>query len=118
MSVSEWCIYVMTNPAMPGIVKVGGSTCPDARADQLSSGTGIPLPFVVEFTTWVDFGSQTEVIAHRALAEHRVSPSREFFRVSVDEAIEAIHAAALLANWNKAGKEAREQFLERVGASA
>ena len=118
MSVSEWCIYVMSNPAMPGMVKIGGAGHPETRADTLSSNTGVPLPFVVEFSTWVDYGSQTEVIAHRALAEHRVSPSREFFRVSVDEAIEAIHAAALLANWNKAGKEAREQFLERIGVAA
>ena len=42
-------IYVLTNEAMPGLVKIGitGSD-PNSRADQLYT-TGVPVPFTVEF---------------------------------------------------------------------
>ena len=39
----------MSNPAMPGLVKVGFTTdTPDVRARELYT-TGVPLPFKVEF---------------------------------------------------------------------
>ena len=117
MSTSEWCIYVMSNPAMPGIVKIGGSMCPESRRDQLSMNTAVPLPFVLEYSQPAEFGRDTEGLAHIALMDFRISPVREFFKVIVTEAVTAVQHACLLANWNKAGEEAREQFLERIGAA-
>ena len=39
----------MSNPAMPGLLKVGFTTdTPDVRARELYT-TGVPLPFKVEF---------------------------------------------------------------------
>jgi hypothetical protein len=42
-------VYVLTNEAMPGLVKIGmtDDTNPDTRVSQLYS-TGVPLPFEVE----------------------------------------------------------------------
>ena len=39
-------VYVLTNPAMPGIVKIGKTSRSDihARLNELYS-TGVPLPF-------------------------------------------------------------------------
>lgn len=78
---SAWNIYVMSNPSMPGIVKIGGSVCPESRRDQLSANTAVPTPFVLEYVQSVDFGRDTEGTAHLVLAGARVSPTREFFRV-------------------------------------
>jgi hypothetical protein len=48
-------IYVLSNPSMPGIVKVGRTFRePRARAAELSASTGVPTPFKIEATvyTW------------------------------------------------------------------
>ena len=42
-------VYVLSNPRMPGLVKVGCSTRPvDERVAELNSATAVPAPFVVE----------------------------------------------------------------------
>jgi hypothetical protein len=39
-------VYVLTNEAMPGLVKIGLTTDSlESRILQLSSATGVPLPF-------------------------------------------------------------------------
>ena len=46
---SEGIVYVLTNEAMPGIVKIGrtsGDTV-ERRVAELSRATGVPLPFRV-----------------------------------------------------------------------
>ena len=41
-------VYILTNPAMPNMVKIGFTTRSlEARADELTAATGVPLPFVV-----------------------------------------------------------------------
>jgi hypothetical protein len=107
-------VYVMTNPAMPGIVKIGRSVAPDQRVIDLSRATAVPLPFVLEYDTMPEDDIEAEMTAHKLLAEYRVNPSREFFRVSVQKAIETVQYAALMSAWNKASAEARQEFLERI----
>lgn len=43
-------VYVLTNPAMPGLVKIGYTTHADAntRIAQLYT-TGVPVPFELQF---------------------------------------------------------------------
>jgi len=89
-------VYVLTNPAMPGLVKVGRSGyLPEDRAKQLF-GTGVPAEYVVEFRAVSSRYKQVEMAAHRILRAARTNPQREFFRVAVDEAIEAVRIALLL----------------------
>lgn len=85
-------IYVLTNPAMPGLVKIGRSIHGGVkRAAQLDC-TSVPLPFEVAFEILVDDVEQAEKLAHESLAKYRINPSREFFNVSEDLAIEQITA--------------------------
>ncbi|MFT7387743.1 MAG: hypothetical protein ACI8VC_000984 [Candidatus Endobugula sp.] len=46
-SIEAGIVYVLTNPAMPGIVKIGKTSrdSVDARLNELYS-TGVPVPFV------------------------------------------------------------------------
>jgi hypothetical protein len=48
-------IYIMSNPAMPGIFKIGRSAKEpiSGRAAELSEATGVPLPFNVEYQALV-----------------------------------------------------------------
>jgi hypothetical protein len=80
-------VYVLTNPAMPGLVKIGRTSTEDAvaRIAQLYS-TGVPFPFKLEFACKVDNPDEVEQALHRAFAPNRVNPKREFFSIEPDQA--------------------------------
>lgn len=88
----EGYVYVMSNKAMPGLVKVGFTTgTPDERAAQLN-GTHSPHPVVVEYSTHVPDARAVEREAHLRLRKHR--EGKEWFRCSRELAINAIKRAA------------------------
>lgn len=84
----EGYVYVLTNPAMPDLVKVGRSKhAAGARAKQLYNGdTGVPLPFEVHFECFFKDCVEGEALVHEELQEHRINPNREFFKVEPWEA--------------------------------
>lgn len=87
-------IYVMSNPAMPGMVKVGFSgQDPLKRAKELD-GTGTPLSFVVEYDVLVLHAHALEQRIHKRLSRVRQRDSREWFGCSVAAAIAAVRAEA------------------------
>jgi hypothetical protein len=78
-------VYFMTNPAIPGHVKIGSTRLtPDERARQLSSGTAVARPFKVIAFQW--FEGQMLLHAERELhakyRQYRV-PHREFFELDL-----------------------------------
>lgn len=90
MSMNFGYIYILTNPSMQGLVKVGKTTnTPNQRMSELHS-TGVPTPFELEFSISVDDCHKAERLAHKTLNYYRVSANREFFRISVKKAIEQI----------------------------
>jgi hypothetical protein len=83
-------VYVLSNPAMPGLLKIGYTDREvDERVEELNS-TGVPVPFEVE----VIFGSpnayKDEQAIHAMLARHRLANNREFFAVDIKEAVQCI----------------------------
>lgn len=75
---------------MPGLIKVGKTTAhPDQRMSELHS-TGVPTPFILEFSAEVDDCAVSERKAHSALSEYRVAKNREFFEISVKQALHAV----------------------------
>ena len=86
-------VYVLTNESMPGLVKVGlTSSLPEDRAQDLYT-TSVAEAFNVAFRTTTSRPRAVERRAHDLLNEHRTNPKREFFRVSVGKAIEAVRRA-------------------------
>ena len=84
-------IYVLTNEAMPGLVKIGLTTDDvSARVAALSSATGVPLPFECYFAAEVKDCAKLEKILHQLFSENRVNPKREFFKVEPERVILAI----------------------------
>ena len=74
-------VYVLTNEAMPGIIKIGLTTSPiESRMLQLDT-TGVPLPFECNYATRVDDQKRVEKALHEAFGDHRVRKTREFFRL-------------------------------------
>ena len=81
-------VYVVTNPAMPGLVKIGQTTQADAqgRLAQLY-GSGVPFPFQLEFACRIINPAEVERALHLAFAPQRVNPKREFFQIDPAQAI-------------------------------
>jgi len=80
---------------MNGIVKIGmTSRCPEQRAAELVSGSGLPTAFVVAWCAPVSDCRFVETAVHRMLASKRVRKRREFFRVDVETARSTILAAS------------------------
>ncbi|SMB81307.1 T5orf172 domain-containing protein [Deinococcus hopiensis KR-140] len=73
-------IYILTNPSLPSLVKIGlTNRDPFRRAAELSS-TGVPTPFQVSAALRVDHPRLIEGKMHHAFRSSRVQERREFFR--------------------------------------
>jgi len=101
MADEEGWVYVLTNEAMPGLVKVGYTMKdPAIRAEELykdsknGAVTGVPLPFDVAYKAWVLNPFQVEQSVHKSLAQKRINDNREFFKCSTEEAVEHIRQVA------------------------
>ena len=81
-------VYVLTNPAMPGIVKIGMTDRPDAqfRMSELYT-TGVPLPFDCVIAREIEDRDAVEIerALHTAFGPNRINPSREFFELEPEQ---------------------------------
>jgi hypothetical protein len=85
---SSQIVYVLTNPAMPGLVKIGKTTQLEVeeRMKQLY-GTGVPVPFDCAFACQVKDATEVEKALHFAFGNGRLNPNREFFRIEAERVI-------------------------------
>lgn len=107
-------IYVLSNPSMPGIVKIGLTRRdPRVRAHELSSPTGVPTPFKIEYVQHVNDCRQVERALHRNLHDKRVDRGREFFEVSKKEAVKRVKRA-VQDHESKTGNGAKSTWLSLI----
>ena len=92
MSENKGYVYVLSNPSMPGIVKIGRSKHGgQGRADTLyKNDTGVATPFQLEFECYFTDCILAEKKAHKCFALDRVNKRREFFNTPVWEAKDAL----------------------------
>lgn len=82
-------VYVLGNPAMPGIYKIGFTDrAPSSRCEELSKSTAVPMPFELLFAAEVMDAETAERELHADFSEFRVNPSREFFRLEHKQLID------------------------------
>ena len=81
-------VYVLTNPAMPGLVKIGKTSQLEVedRMKQLY-GTGVPVPFDCAFACQVKDATEVERALHFAFGTNRINPNREFFKIEAERVI-------------------------------
>ena len=82
-------LYCLSNPSMPGLLKIGQTKNePKLRAEQLHT-TGVPLPFKIEFAKRVNEYTKKEKILLSLLEQYseRVNPKREFFKITKEEVL-------------------------------
>ena len=75
-------IYILTNPTIPDLIKIGTTDNLDERLKQLSSHAGVAVPFECYYSCEVEDGNDIEKRLHFGLGDHRINPRREFFRIS------------------------------------
>jgi hypothetical protein len=89
-------IYILTNEAMPGYVKIGKtSTSLEQRVRELSTSTSVPLPFTCFYACTVKNASFVEHQLHDAFDENRVNPKREFFMIAPERVVAALKLAQI-----------------------
>lgn len=87
-------VYVLLNPQMQGLVKIGKTTRDaNVRVAELSQQTGVPAEFILVFQQEVTDCDHVERLVHERLIEHRL-PNKEFFKVPVEEAIRVLIEAS------------------------
>lgn len=119
---SSQIVYVLTNPAMPGLVKIGKTTQLEVedRMKQLY-GTGVPVPFDCAFACQVKDANEVEKTLHFAFGNARINPNREFFRIESERVVAVLKLlkidditvqfeAKLEADMNAADKQSAENL--------
>lgn len=87
---SRGYVYVMSNPSMPGLVKIGRtSTSVEARRQQLQT-TGVLMPFVIEGYVCTPNCAALENSVHSKLSKFRVIDNREFFEIHPSKALNSV----------------------------
>ena len=118
-------IYVLTNEAMPGLVKIGKTTQADVklRMNQLYS-TGVPVSFRCEYAVEVDDYTKVENALAIAFDEYRPNPKREFYRIKPEQPVAILELlkrkdvtpsvkSGLASNLSQAEKDSAKNFNRR-----
>ena len=83
-------VYLLTNPCMPGIVKIGKTSRTDLqnRMKELYT-TGVPVPFECVYACRIKLShmDKLETTLHSAFEPYRVNKNREFFSIKPEQAI-------------------------------
>lgn len=81
-------VYVLTNSAMPGLVKIGmtNKESVDARLKELFN-TSVPVPFECEYACKITETAKVEKALHIAFHPYRIHNQREFFEINPEQAI-------------------------------
>lgn len=84
-------VYVISSPSLPGIQKIGVTRrlSPYTRVRELSSSS-LPEPFALNAYCFCDDAFDIESKMHSHFDSKRVSPNREFFYITVEEAVDAL----------------------------
>lgn len=95
---SKGYIYIMTNPALKDMVKIGYASDVETRRKQLST-TALPYEYEV-YATYETSGNLEDKKLHKMIdnlnPDLRVSKNREFFVMSPEEAYELLESIATI----------------------
>ncbi len=104
-------IYIMTNPALKDMVKIGFAKDVEARRRQLST-TALPYEYEV-YATYETQGNLEDKKLHKMIdnlnKDLRVSKNREFFIMSPQEAYDLLEAIATISGTTSKLKKAKEK---------
>lgn len=108
-------IYIMTNPALHDMVKIGYASDVEARRQQLST-TALPYDYEI-YATYETTGNLEDKKLHKMIdklnPDLRVSKSREFFVMSPEDAYELLEAIAVISGSQNRLKKAKDATVQQ-----
>tara|TARA_Y100001934_G_scaffold148505_1_gene178142 strand:- start:541 stop:1161 length:621 start_codon:yes stop_codon:yes gene_type:complete len=87
-------VYLLVNPVFPDLIKIGKTTNLEKRMRDLSSPSGVPVPFECYFACEVENAAEVEKRLHFGFGDRRKNPKREFFSINPER------AKAILEGWS------------------
>ena len=91
MEGNQGIVYILTNPAIPNMIKIGMTNNEDVKVRMAQLYTsGVPLPFECVYAARVANYESVEKALHIAFGPDRVNPKREFFEIEAMQAIAII----------------------------
>jgi len=89
-------VYVLSNPAMPGLLKIGYTmNTVEGRVKELSLATGVPTEFRIEYQVECRDPAGLEAYAHTFFQSKRYNGNREFFSISINDVIDILRHNAI-----------------------
>lgn len=85
-------VYIIHSDSLLGLEKIGVSrrlSGPHERVKELS-GSSLPTPFMIDAFCFSDDAFELESNLHKYFDKQRVNPNKEFFRITAQEAINAM----------------------------
>lgn len=85
-------VYIIHSDSLLGLEKIGVSrrlSGPHERVKELS-GSSLPTPFIIDAFCFSDDAFELESNLHKYFDKQRVNPNKEFFRITAQEAINAM----------------------------
>ena len=84
-------VYILTNDAMPGIIKIG-ITEMETIEDRIKSldNTSVPKPFRFHYAIETEKHKEIENLMHNAFSKFRIRNNREFFEMDPESAVSAL----------------------------
>ena len=79
-------VYILSNPSMPDLIKIGHTKDLGQRMYNLSHHTGVPTDFKLEFAGTIKNDMPAETFLHAAFDDKRVNSKKEFFKMSAEYA--------------------------------
>ena len=93
---AEGIVYALTNPAMPGLVKIGKTSRDSVEGRLLELyTTGVPVPFECAYAARVEDEDKVEKAFHLAFSPYRINPKREFFQIEPEQAMALLEVMAI-----------------------
>ena len=83
-------VYVLTNPCIPDLVKIGMTNNLKNRLGSLYNSS-IPVPFECYFACTVSDMEFVEKQIHDGFDDFRVNPKREFFRINPERVVSILN---------------------------
>ena len=111
-------VYVLSNPAMPGLLKIGYTmNTVEGRVKELSLATGVPTTFCIEYQLECRDPAALEAYAHTFFQNQRYNGNREFFSISINDAIEVLRQNAIELMAEELSGSAKESTQIKIPAS-
>jgi len=83
-------VYILTNEAMPGYVKIGITNNSILERMKRLDRAGVPLPFECYYACEVKNAKEEEKWLHSIFSDRRVRDEREFFKIDPERVVSAV----------------------------